>query len=329
VPSPNSTFTEIVTTTLREHPSEISDNVSQHNALYRRLKVNGKIKKLDGGYEIVRPLDYAENSTFQRYSGYDALNVNASDVLSAAKYDWVQSAIHVTASGRELRMNSGHNQIADLAKARIRNAMRTASNNTSLDLYSSGALANQMGGLGLIFNTAGTGQVGGIDSSVYTFWQNQFLEASGTNTYASGNATDVYLFRKDMMTLWMNCTRGSDQPDLIVSSQDFYAAFWGTLVPNQRYTSDDKEATAGFNSLRFQQADVIFDRESTNFSTTAEKMYFINSNYLELVVHRDANWTTLDEKMSVNQDAVVIPLIWMGQLTCSNRARQGILIDAG
>jgi hypothetical protein len=37
--------------------------VSDHNALYRRLKQNGKIKKLDGGYEIVRPLDYAENST--------------------------------------------------------------------------------------------------------------------------------------------------------------------------------------------------------------------------------------------------------------------------
>jgi hypothetical protein len=59
----NATFTEIVTTTLREHPSEITDNVSDHNALYRRLKQNGKIKKLDGGYEIVRPLDYAENST--------------------------------------------------------------------------------------------------------------------------------------------------------------------------------------------------------------------------------------------------------------------------
>ncbi len=61
--SPNATFTEMVTTTLRNHPDEVADNVSQHNALYRRLKVNGKIRKLDGGYEIVRPLDYAENST--------------------------------------------------------------------------------------------------------------------------------------------------------------------------------------------------------------------------------------------------------------------------
>jgi hypothetical protein len=318
--SPNSIFTELVTTTLRAHPTEISDNVSQHNALYRRLKTNGKIKKLSGGYEIVRPLDYAENATYQRYSGYDALDIGASDVLSAAKFDWVQAAVHVTASGRELRMNSGKEQLIDLAAARTKNAMRTAANNMSLDLYSSGSLTNQMGGLGTIIQTAGTGTVGGINSSTYTFWQNQFTEMSGTNAYGG--------VRADMMKLWLNCARGADQTDLIVATQDLYQAFWESLTTNQRYTSDDKDATAGFNALRFQQADVIFDRQATNFTSTGEKMYFINSDYLELVVHRDANWSTLDDKVSVNQDATVIPIIWMGQLVVSNRARQGVLIDA-
>lgn len=61
--SPNSTFTEMVTTTLRNHPTEVSDNVSKHNALYRYLQQGGRIKKISGGYEIVRPLEYAENST--------------------------------------------------------------------------------------------------------------------------------------------------------------------------------------------------------------------------------------------------------------------------
>ena len=119
MPSPNATFTEIVTTTLRNHPSEIADNVSANNALYRWLQRKGKIRRLDGGYEIIRPLDYAENATYQRYSGYDTLNVQASDVLSAARYPWVQAAVHVTASGFELRVNSGRNQIIDLAEARV------------------------------------------------------------------------------------------------------------------------------------------------------------------------------------------------------------------
>jgi hypothetical protein len=45
-------------------------------------------------------------------------------------------------------------------------------------------------------------------------------------------------------------------------------------------------------------------------------------------VHRDADWSQMDDKMSVNQDAVVIPLLWMGNLVCSNRSLQGVFIDA-
>lgn len=320
--SPNSTFTEIVTTTLREHPAEIADNVSNHNALYSRLKKKGAIKKLDGGYEIVRPLDYAENSTYQRYSGYDALNIGASDVLSSAKYDWMQSAVHVTASGRELRMNSGSNQIIDLAKARLKNAIRTASNNMSVDLYSDGALTNQMGGLANIITSDGTGTVGGIVASTYTWWKNSFKECTGTDTWSKSTIKGF------MNTLWLSCVRGTDKPDLIVSTNDFYSAYWESLQDIQRFTSESRDTAGyGFDSLKYLNADVVHDL-NTNFTATGEKMYFLNSDYLEMVTHTDANWNQLDDKMSVNQDAVIIPLLWMGNLVCSNRARQGLLLDA-
>lgn len=318
--SPNSTFTEIVTTTLREHPSEITDNVSDHNALLRRMKKRGNIKKIDGGYEIVRPLDYAENGTYQRFSGFDTLNVAASDVLSAAKFDWTQAAIHVTASGQQLRMNSGGNRIVDLAKARLKNAIRTAANYQSIDLYSSGALTNQMGGLAHIVTNDGTGTVGGIVSGTYTFWQNQYYEAPSSNAVSKSNIKGY------MNTLWLRCVRGTDKPDLIVSSHDFYSYYWESLQDLQRFASADR-AEAGFPELKYNTADVVFDSNS-NFSTTAEKMYFLNTDYLEMVVHRDADWSQMDDKMSVNQDAVVIPLLWMGNLVCSNRSLQGVFIDA-
>lgn len=319
--SPNSTFTEMVTTTLRNHPTDISDNVSGNNALYRRFKKRGKIDKESGGYEIVRPLDYAENGTFQRYSGYDALSVAASDVLSAAKFDWVQSAIHVTASGRELRMNSGKEAMIKLATARITNAKRTAANNMSLDLYSDGSLPNQMGGLQHILQTAGTGTVGGINSTTYAFWQNKVREASGTNAVATTNIKD------EMGLLWLSTSRGNDHPDLIVSSHDFFNIYELSLQALQRYASSD-EATAGFNSLKYKTADVVFDSNTTNFTTTAERMYFLNTDYLGLVVHSDADWSQMDDKFSVNQDGVVIPILWMGNLVVSNRSLQGLLIDA-
>lgn len=320
--SPNSAFTEIVTTTLRAHPSEVADNVSGNNALYRWMQSKGKIKTVSGGYEIIRSVDYQNNQTYQRYSGYDTLNVQASDVLTAARFPWVQAAVHVTASGAELRMNAGKEQIVDLAEARLENALKTAANYMSLDLYSSGALANQMGGLAHIIQTAGTGTVGGIDSGTYSFWANKFREISGTNTWTKST------IKGEMNALYLSLVRGADRPDVVVSTHDFFAAYWESLQDLQRFASSDT-AAAGFQSLKYAgNIDVIFD-SNTNFATTGERMYFLNTKYLELVVHKQANWTTLDEKMSVNQDAVLIPIIWQGQLVCSNRALQGILIDAG
>ena len=318
--SPNSVFTEMVATTLRNHPAEVSDNVAKHNALYRRLRDRGRIQNLDGGYEIVRPLDYAENSTYIRYSGYEVLDVGQSDVLSAAKYDWVNAAVHITASGDELRKNSGKEQIIDLVRARLRNGMRTAANSMSVDLYSDGSLANQMGGLGHIVTSDGEGTVGGIDSAAYTFWANKFLEATEAPTSSN--------LRGFMQDLWLKCVRGTDRPDLIVSTHDLYQIYWSTLSDQQRYTNDSKNpSNAGFNSLKFNDCDVIFDEVTDNFLVTGKTMYFLNTDYLELCQHRQASWSQMEEKVPVNQDAVVVPLIWQGNLTCSNRSLQGVLVD--
>lgn len=321
--SPHSTFTEMVTTTLRNHPTDVADNVSTHNAWYRRLKDKGQISFFSGGYELVEPLDYTENSTYQRFSGYDTLNVGASNVLSAAKYDTVQAAVHVTASGEELRKNAGKEQLINLMKARVKNAMRTAANNMSVDLYSSGALSNQMGGLAHIIQNDGTGTVGGINSSTYTFWANQYREMSGTGTWSKST------IKGDMNAIWLTCVRGTDMPDLILSTNDFYAAYWESLQDLARYNdpSANSKAVAGYVALKFMNADVIHDN-NTNFAATGEKMYFLNNSYLKLRVHRQANWAQADEKIPVNQDAVLIPVIFMGQVVCSNRARQGVLIDA-
>jgi len=172
------TFTELVSTTYRNHSKEIADNVSNHNALFRRLTEKGKIRLEDGGLSIVQPLDYASNSTYQRYSGFDVLNVQASDVITAAEFAWKQVAVNVAASGLEIRTNTGGNRIVNFVKAKIKNAQRSMANGLSGDLYSNGSASNQMGGIQLIVADAGTGTVGGIDSGTYSFWQNQVRDAS-------------------------------------------------------------------------------------------------------------------------------------------------------
>jgi hypothetical protein len=316
----------MVTTTDRTWGQKITDNVSKHNALLSRMKSRGKIKTVGGGYEIAEPISYAENSTYQRYAGYDALNTNASDVLTTVKYPYRQVALHVTASGREIRMNSSKEAMKNLVRERKNNAMDTATNQFSIDLYSSGALTEQVNGLQNLIQTNGQGTVGGIDSATWTFWRNKFREATGTNTAATPSVANSVQFKGDMNALWLSLNRGSDRPDLIVMTHDFYALYEVAEQEKQRYADSDL-AKAGFTTLKYKSADVIFD-DNANFATTGETAYFLNTNYLYLVQHREAQWTPDDEKTPTNQDAVVVPIYWMGNLVCTNRALQGRLIDA-
>ena len=326
--TPSTVFTEMVTSTDRTWGSKVTDNVSNHNALLNVMKRKGKIKTVSGGYEIAEPIEYAENATYQRYSGYDNLNTSASDVLTTVKEEYKQVALHVTASGREIRMNMGSKErMINLVKARKDNALKTAANNFSIDLYSDGALTNQIGGLAAKITTDGTGTVGGIVAGTWTFWKNAFKEMTGTNLAASPSVANAVSMTGDMNTLWLNTTRGADKPDLIVMSHDFYSLYEVGQQDKQRY-ADSELAKQGFTTLKYKGADVIFD-DNSNFSTTQERAYFLNTDYLYLVQHKEAAWTMDDEKRPTNQDAIVVPMYWMGNLVCTNRSLQGILFDAG
>ena len=66
MPSPNEIFTELVTTTFRNHRADIIDNVSNNNAFLQRLMKKGMKRTESGGTSLAQPLEYAENSTYQR-----------------------------------------------------------------------------------------------------------------------------------------------------------------------------------------------------------------------------------------------------------------------
>lgn len=321
MPSPNAVFTELVSTTFRKHSKEVKDNVSKNNALLGRIMDKKQTRKEDGGLTIAAPLDYANNGTYQRYSGYDVLNVGASDVISAAEYQWRQIAINVVASGLELRTNSGDSRIINLVKARMKNAIRTFKNNFSADLYGDGTLPNQINGIQALISDTGTGTVGGIDSSAWAFWRNQVQSAAAPIQGGGAITPSAATIESLMLPLWLAQVRGDDQPDLIVADNNYFTFYEQSQVSLKRYTSSDS-ASGGFVSLKYKKADVIFDGGS---GIPVNRMYFTNTDYIELVVHQDADLAIMDEMKPYNQDAAVVPILWMGNLVCSNRSLQGVL----
>lgn len=338
---PNTNWGEITTTTLFNRSRKLADNVTKNNALLRRLSAKGKIKPVDGGQAIVQELEYSENGTYKRYSGYDILNITPSDVFTAAQYAFAQAAVAVSISGLEMLQNSGKERMINLLESRIGNAERTFQNNLSNDCYSNGTAdgGKQVGGLQLLVSDVNnSGTIGGIDSSVWGFWQDN-VQSFASNGLVAGAAT----IQTMMNRTWLAQARGADRPDLIIADNAYFRFYWESLQAIQRIT-DEKSGMAGFASLKFMDADVVYDGGFqgatagnvavlgsggswlSGAGAPSNHMYFLNTDFIFLRPHKDRDMVPLDpDRFSVNQDAMVKLVAWAGNMTCSNRFLQGVI----
>ncbi len=321
--NPSATVTEIVTTTLRNRTGKLADNVTKNNALLYRLRARGRVKPVSGGRTIVQELNYQENQTYKRYSGYEVLNISPSDVFTGAEYNYAQAAVAVSISGLEMLQNSGEEAIIDLLEGRIENAEQTLTNNIALDIYSNGTAdgGRQIGGIQLIVSTTPTsGIVGGIDPSVWAFWRNVFF--SGVTT--GGAAVSTATIQTYMNRVYLQLVRGADAPDLIVADNNFYRFYLESMQALQRVQDEDM-AQLGFQTLKYMNCDVVLDG-GFGGGAPVNTMFFLNTKYLFFRPHQDRNFAPLgDERFAVNQDAMVKLIGFAGNVTCSNRFLQGLL----
>lgn len=318
-------FVEIAAITRKHRPQRVTSSVAEHNALFNLMKEKGQIRHdVDGGSEIVEPVALIENTTIQNYAGYDPLNTGASESTFPARFGWAQKAIHVSASGKELRMNSGKNAMVKLVKMRQEVAEDTAANRMSIELYGDGTAYEAINGLQTFLTNDGTGTIASINSSTYTNWQSKYAEMTGTDGWTSST------IEGEFAKLYKKCVVGSDRPDLILSSHDIYTALETAIMEKTRYGAvmDTKKANFNFENIVFKSnVPVVFD-SNVNFAETAERAYFLNSKHLYLVEHPQAKWDFEEARKPTNADSVHIPAYWMGNLIIKKRRTMGKLIDA-
>lgn len=314
--SPSSNFSDVIATTLQGYSGELADNVTNHNGLWRQIKRKGNMQTATGR-TIVQEIDFQANGTTMWYSGAETLDISAQETFTAAEYNYKQLAGNVVITGLEEIQNSGKEAIHNLLKSRIRNLERSLTNTISTALYADGTGTNskELGGLRLIVADTNTNTVGGISGNTQTWWRNYAYDFSDNSVTAS--ATTI---QHAMNLTWINTIRGADKPDIITADSVYYIYYWESLTPNQRFT-DDKGAGVGFTNLVYQaNVPVIYDDQCP-----ASHMYFLNTDFLFMRPAKGREFKPLGEKSSVNQDALVMPVVWAGNMTCSNRARQGVI----
>lgn len=318
----NSSYTDIIATTIQNRSGVIADNVTKNNALLSRLKSRGNIKKFSGGNVIVQELSFAANGNAGWYSGYETLPIAAQDVISAAQYDIKQCAVPVTISGLEQLQNAGKERIIDLLEARITVAEASMNNMIAAGVYSdgTGSSGKEITGLAAqVPDDPTSGTTGGIDRASYTFWRSKIFDA----TTDGGAATTAANIQTYFNTIWANQVRGSDHPDLIIVDNAYWGLYVSALQALQQFSSST-EANSGFVSLKFMNADVILDGGIGGYMSS-KTAYFLNTKYLFYRPHSARDMVPLSPKArySVNQDAEVQILAWAGNLTSNGLQFQG------
>lgn len=306
---------QMVTVSLRNRQGKLSDNVLNHNALFQKLSTKGNVKPVSGGRDIVEELEYAENSTVGWYSDTEALDTSAQTTFDAATFDWKQLAGTVVFSGLEEIKNGGKERIINLLEAKLKNLEKSMMNTAATAVFAdgTGSSGKELGGLQHLVQDDPTtsSSVGGINQSTYSWWRNKYSAAAATS---SGN------IQTRMNAMWISQVRGTDKPDLIIADSVMFNHYEASLQQYQRFTSADK-GTTGFLSLAYKTAEVIYDDQCP-----ASHMYMLNTDYLCLRPHSKRQFMALEERKSTNQDALIVPVVWAGNLTVSNRERQGVII---
>jgi hypothetical protein len=313
----NSAVTDIIATTIQSRTGDLADNFTNNNALLKRLRSKGKVKTFSGGNVILQEIGYNDSTmaTVNSYSGYETINIAPNSPISAAQFPIQQYAASVTLSGLEMLQNSGKEAIIDLLDSRIDIAEGQLMNRMSNDVYLDGtanAGKNITGLAAAVSTTPTTGTYGGIPRASFSFWQNQAYSGV-TNGGAAVSAANIQQY---MTALAIKLVRGTDKADLIVADNNYFQFYVNSLQAIQKL-GDPSEGAAGFATLKFygggQSADVVLDGgiysggDSVNATwagSAANRMYFLNTNYLFLRPHADRNFVPIGgERQAVNQDA--------------------------
>ena len=329
-----------------------------YGAFGKKKKAKKGIKIVDGGERIRVPLMYGKNTTVGSYSGYDTLDVTPQDGITAAFYTWRQVAGSIAISRKEERQNSGKAKIRDLLEAKVMQTqmtLRDELNNqligktVSSGVWSAGAgIANQTANADLDpllhqlpKDPAASVSVGNINQLSYSWWRPRIVDGSAvhgskdSNAMRGFNCDDWGTLKSAGRFLYNACSRGSGgAPDLGLMDQLCYESYEASLDDKMRYSNSKGPASLGFDSIRFKGQDLVWDEmvpdvdggyayDSSSWSTSTWLM--LNTDFLELVIDSQTDFITTPFVRPENQDAKVAQILFMGNLTCSNRRKQGMI----
>ncbi len=210
-------------------------------------------------------------------------------------------------------MTGGDGKMYDLAKAKTQQAMLSARDALSIDLWATTQATKKV--LPLPVGVDSTSTVQDINSTTNTWWQAQQVTSGAFSTQGQDDMRNV---RDLIMRAGQS---GGISVGEIITTQLVYEQYEASQVSGIRYGSRDT-ADASFQALKWSTANVEFDP-----SCPTGQMFMLTSDALMFVVHSDFEWKVGNFIEPADQDARSAKVIWRGNLVVCNRRRLGKLVS--
>jgi hypothetical protein len=311
---PNSTFDQVSAITNDFYMPKFPENVFKTRFVLMKLWKKGT--KVSSGNKIRQPLVYQKGNG-GAFNPRAQFNIAAKDQITAAQFNWKHYYVPISIFDDELLVNDGPAGVRKLLDAKMKVAKNQIADDISTDMFKTSTsyygdsdiqINSVVGACGNASYPDSNITYGGIQkTSGNSFWHGNVTNQGGALTLAA------------METMFLNCSKYGDTPDLITCASNQVENIYSLQASNQRYL-DQKVMDLGFVAYTFKGVPVVPDEH-----VTSTEIYFLNTDYLDLVSHRKQNMRFEKFQKPIDQAAAVAKIFWMGNLTCSDCRRQGVI----
>ncbi|PZP57359.1 MAG: phage major capsid protein [Delftia acidovorans] len=322
--NPSINYQQVLSMALEDRGPGRQDLVSNQIALLAVLQRKGMWKPYSGP-RIRQTLQIAK-PTGQWYSGYDFLDNPPTELFNDAYYTPKMVAVPISLTMEEILNNSGEAEIEDVLTSYMDAAEQALKETIETGLYSDGTANNgkQLTGLAAavpIITNSGT--YGGIDRGAYALWRTSTFDANSAFPTIGTQVTPTTI-RPMLTQIFLQRSRGQQSADLLLMSNEHYAAYDAALVAQQRIVKEGSLGKLGFQSIEYvgagRSVEVVM-AGGFNSAMPANTTFGLNTDTLRMRYNPNRNMDKLfkgDGQMPINQDAIAQFLGFMGELTMTN-----------
>lgn len=326
----------VLASALRRRQKGYVDSVTSHIPMFEWLRMKNRYISTDGGtaleFEAQNVLDTDEHS----FADFDQINIVPQNAVVNVLAQWKQYAAPIVISGEERRKNTGPTRIFNLMQQKERNALDSLTDQLNQHLYQDGTGNNskRITGLAAVFQeTPATGTLFGIDrtTAAGAFFRNRSVDIAGTainlTTKQSVMANSMHTGRIQAGRLKVGGA-AHRYPDFGIATETYFRWYEEVLqLTGMRFRNTDL-GDIGFDNLAYHGMTMFHDADMPQDDGGAEKLYMMNSEFMELRYHPQANFTPTDLDRHTNQEVFSGLIIWMGELLPTVPAKMAIIHGA-